>query len=167
MDPQTSKVTAIALGSTEVQTTDLQMKCDEEDARKLAAASLHCEDVTQVKTLAKHDIFFVFGYEANGKQAVRLVDHRGFIKVQVGDAVARVCKTSEWEDTVAALWKQQLSYKSDMVMTPDFFLCIGGKVLDFSNTLSLEQLQIIMRSEFMDAVDEEDVILIAAKTEIR
>ena len=31
IDPQTSKITAIALGSTEVQTTDLQLKCGEEE----------------------------------------------------------------------------------------------------------------------------------------
>ena len=65
------------------------------------------------------------------------------------------------------MWGKQLSYKSDMVMTPDFFLCIGGKVLDLSNILSLEQLQIIMRSEFMELKDEEKVILIASKAEIR
>ena len=47
-----------------------------------------------------------------------------------------------------------LGYKNEMVQTPDIFLCIGGKVLDFSNTLSLEQLTTIMRSEFLDADPE-------------
>ena len=33
IDPQTSKLTAIALGSTEVKTTDLLKECSEEEAR--------------------------------------------------------------------------------------------------------------------------------------
>ena len=53
-----------------------------------------------------------------------------------------------------------------MVRTPNLFLCIGGKVLDFSNTQSLEQLLILMRSEFLDADPEEPIILICARTEI-
>lgn len=166
VDPQTSKVTAIALGSSEVQTTDLQLKCDEKEAKKLAAASMNCSDLSEITTLIKNDIFFVFGRKKGGKQQIRLVDHRGFIKVQNSDGIARLCKSSEWENNVSEMWKEQLGYKSDMVMTPDFFLCIGGRVLDFSNTLSLEQLQIIMRSEFIETDGDEDIILIAAKTEV-
>ena len=165
IDPQTSKITAIALGSTEVQTTDLQLKCGEEEARGLAADSMHAKP-EEVETLIKNDIFYVFGRTVGEKQQVRLVDHRGFIKVQNSDAVARLCKAGEWEEAVAELWNAQLGYKTDMVMTPDFFLCIGGKVLDFSNTLSLEQLQTIMRSEFLEADENESIILIAAKTEV-
>ena len=51
-----------------------------------------------------------------------------------------------------------------MARNPDIFLCIGGKVLDFSNTLGLEQLQMIMKSEFMDADGDEEIMLIGAKT---
>ena len=37
IDPQTSKLTAIALGSTEVKTTDLLKECTREEAAQLAA----------------------------------------------------------------------------------------------------------------------------------
>ena len=40
IDPQTSKLTAIALGSTEVKTTDLLKECTAEEARQLAAEDL-------------------------------------------------------------------------------------------------------------------------------
>lgn len=166
IDSQSSKVTAIALGSTEVQTTDLQMKCSEDEAKKLAMNSMHCTDESEVKTLISTDMFYVFGRMHNGTQQVRLVDHRGFIKVQNSDAIVRECKASVWEENVKEMWNAQLGYKSDMVMTPDFFLCIGPKVLDFSNMLSLEQLIVVMKSEFLEAEDDEDIILIAAKTEI-
>ena len=46
IDQQTSRITAIALGSTEVQTTDLQLNCNENDAKELAAASMNCKDLS-------------------------------------------------------------------------------------------------------------------------
>ncbi|MBU9726007.1 hydantoinase/oxoprolinase family protein [Diplocloster modestus] len=165
IDSQTSKVTAIALGSNEVQATDLKLRCDEEEARKLAAASMRTEP-SEVEMLLKSDIFFVFGHKADNRQQLRLIDHRGFVKVQCGDATAVLCKAAEWEEKTAELWNEMLTYKNEMVRTPDIFLGMGGKVLDFSNTLSLEQLVTIMRSEFLDANMEEEIILISARTEL-
>lgn len=165
VDPQTSKVTAIAMGSNEVQTTDLKLRCNEEEAKQIAAASMRTE-ADQVKTLLTSDIFYVFGHKVGEKQQVRLVDHRGFVKVQCGDAIAGDSRAADWEAKVTELWNEMLTYRGEMVRTPNMFLCIGGKVLDFSNTQSLEQLLIIMRSEFLDADPEERILLICARMEI-
>jgi hypothetical protein len=166
IDSQTSKVTAIALGSNEVQTTDLSMRCDEPEAKKIAAESMRTTP-EEVDTLVVNDIFFVFGHKVGDKQQVRLVDHRGFVKIQCGNATADICQAKDWESKTTELWNAMLTYKNEMVQTPDVFLCIGGKVLDFSNTLNLEQLTTIMRSEFLDADPEENIILISAQTEIQ
>ena len=165
IDNQTSKVTAIAMGSNEVQATDLKLRCDINEARKLAAASMRCEE-SEVKDLVSNDVFFIFGHDNGGKQNVRVVDHRGFVKVQCGDAIAQACKVSQWESVVNEMWENTLYYKNEMARTPDFFLCIGGKVLDFTNSQNLEQLQIVMRSEFLEAEPDEGILLVAARTEI-
>ena len=39
-------------------------------------------------------------------------------------------------------------------------------MLDFSNTVGFEQLVTIMQSELLEAEDDEDIILISARTEI-
>ncbi len=165
VDPQTSKVTAIAIGSNEVQAMDLKLRCNEAEAKKIAAASMRAEP-DQVESLVTNDIFFVFGHKVGQKQQVRLVDHRGFVKVQCGDAAAGACRAKDYQSKVTELWNQMLTYKGEMVRTPNMFLCIGGKVLDFSNTQNLEQLLTIMGSEFLDADPEEGIILICAKNEI-
>ncbi len=167
IDQQTSRVTAIALGSSEVQATNLQTDCSESEARELAAASMHCTDPSEIETAIDNGIFYVFTRKVGEKQQLRLVDHRGFIKVQGGNAIATECAARDWENVTADIWKKQLSFRSDVLLTPDFFLCIGGKVLDFSNTISLEQLQTIMRSEFLELDGDKKVILIAVKAEIR
>ncbi|HOG00224.1 MAG: Acetophenone carboxylase gamma subunit [Betaproteobacteria bacterium ADurb.Bin341] len=165
IDSQTSRVTAIALGSTEVQATDLRMRCSEEDARRIAADSMRA-DPSQVRTLEKSDIFYLFGRADGEKQQVRLVDIRGFVKIQCADAEVAACRVADWEETTERLWNAKLGYEREMLQTPDVYLCIGGKVLDYSNTLSLEQLKVIMRSEFLDAQPEESIILVSARTEV-
>lgn len=165
IDNQTSKVTAIAMGSNEVQATDLKMRCDVNEARKLAADSMRCEE-KDVEDMVSSDVFFVFGHQNGEKHNVRVVDHRGFVKVQCGDAIAEQCLVKDWEDVVAKMWEKTLYYKNEMARTPDFFLCIGGKVLDFTSSQNLEMLQMVMRSEFLEAEPDESVLLIASRTEI-
>ncbi|RPI87158.1 MAG: hydantoinase/oxoprolinase family protein [Chloroflexi bacterium] len=165
VDPQSSKVTAIALGSSEVRTTNMQLKCNEEEAKKLAAESMHA-DPEEVRTLLMNDTFYIFVRKMGEKQQLRLIDQRGFIKVQCGDAIAVSCKAGEWEIEVTKLWNTMLSYRREMLSSPDVYLGIGGKILDFSNTQSLEQLKTIMRSEFMEASDDEEILMISSRTEI-
>lgn len=165
IDPQTSKVTAIALGSNEVQTSTGKLQCTAEEAKKLAADSMRVDEA-DVSLDIETPSFYVLTAERKGTRAARLIDHRGFIKVQVSDAVAVECKASEWEERAKELWDKTLYYKAEMEHCPDFYLCIGGKVLDFSGTLSFEGLKTVMATEFLEADPSEDIILIASKVEI-
>jgi len=162
VDPQTSKVTAIALGSNAVQATNLLLVCTEAEANLLAADSMHT-DPAEIKTLLMNDAFYVFGRKTENRQQIRLIDRRGFIKVQCSDAIVVSCRVAEWEQEVAKLWDAMLGYKYEMVQTPDIYLCIGGKFLDFSNILSLEDLVTIMRSEFLEVTEDEQIILISSR----
>lgn len=165
IDPQTNKITAIALGSTEVQTTDLLKACDEKEARTLAAASMNLTE-SDLECPISNDLFYVFTAVKNQKTQLRLLDKKGFIKVQRGDAKAVTFTGEVWEEEVEKMWNSMLSYKNEMERTPDLYLCIEGKVLDFANTISLEQLKIIMGTEFVGLAPEESVILIGARSEM-
>ncbi|MEH7248156.1 hydantoinase/oxoprolinase family protein [Neobacillus niacini] len=165
IDPQTSKVTAIALGSTEVKTTDLLKAIDEIEARSLAAQSMGLPEEALTCEI-KNDIFYIFTGEKNGKKQLRLLDKKGFIKVQRSDAEATAFKASDWEEVTNSMWQDMLKYKAEMERTPDLYLCIEGKILDYANTISLEQLKIIMSTEFVGVDPEERVILIGARSDI-
>ncbi|MDD6694074.1 MAG: hydantoinase/oxoprolinase family protein [Olsenella sp.] len=168
IDSQTSKVTAIALGSNEVQTSTGKMHCSPEEAVALAAESMRV-DPSEVSLELTTDDFYVCtapNKKMQNRRALRIIDQRGFIKVQVGDAKALKCKAGDWEKETSDLWNSMLYYKAEMEHCPDMYLCIGAKVLDFTNVLSLDQLKTIMASEFMDADDDEDIILVASRIEI-
>ena len=165
IDPQASRVTAIALGSSEVQTTDTTRHYDEDAARAIAAESMRTENLDEVKTLTTTDSFYVFGRMVGEKQQIRLVDRRGFVRVQCSDAVAETCQAKDWEAVAHRLWDAKAGYEYQMLQAPDMYLCIGGKVLDFSNTVDFPQLSTIMRSEFTEAEPDENVVMIASKAE--
>ncbi len=167
IDTQTSRVTAIALGSTEVQTTDLLKACTEEDAKQLAAKSMGVE-TKETKLITKNNVFYVFG--ANSKkgsgQQIRIVDKKGFIKVQRGDGEAIGCTVAEAVQVIDGMWENLAVFKSDIKLTPDLYICIGGKVLDYAGMRDLEQLQMVVDTELGLMEPQEEIIIVGARNDL-
>jgi N-methylhydantoinase A/oxoprolinase/acetone carboxylase beta subunit len=163
IDSQTSKVTAIATGSTEVKTTDLLQKCSESEARELAAADMRIT-AENTRLLEKTDHFFVFGAASeNPNQPVpmRIVDSKGFIKVQRGYAMVSKVKVKDYREEVKRLWEDTAVYQSEMIARPDYYLCMGARVMDFSAT-EFSQLALLMDIETSSMDPEDDIIVMAA-----
>ncbi len=166
IDSQTSRVTAIALGSSEVQTTDLLKACSEDDAKELAAKSMGVS-LENITLITKSNIFYVFKAENNhGSNQIRIVDKKGFIKVQRGDGDATKCAVSEAEGIIGQMWEDLSVYKNDIRLTPDVYLCIGGKVLDYAGMMDLDQLYMIVDTELSTMEPDEEVIIVGAKNDI-
>lgn len=166
IDSQTSRVTAIALGSSEVQTTDLLKACTEDDAREIAAKSMGVK-VEETDLVTKSEVFYVFtAKKKDGSDQIRIVDKKGFIKVQRGDGSARKCSVAEAQQNIEEMWEQLAVFKNDIKLTPDMYLCTGGKVLDYAGMMDLDQLYLVVDTELATLEDNEDVILIGAKNDI-
>ncbi|BCZ49093.1 hydantoinase [Clostridium gelidum] len=166
IDSQTSRVTAIALGSSEVQTTDLLKACSEDDAKELAAKSMGvC--VEDANLVTKSNVFYVFTTKKkDDSNQIRIVDKKGFIKVQRGDGEATKCTVAEAEEIIAEMWENLSVYKNDIRLTPDVYLCIGGKVLDYAGMMDLDQLYMVVDTELSSMEPEEEIIIIGAKNDI-
>lgn len=160
IDSQTGKVTAIATGSTEVKTTDLLKECDEDEARDLVTRDFG-KDTSDIKLAAKTDKFFVFEASKKGKTAVRIIDKKGFIKAQCSNASVRKCKVSEYREAVEEMWADQAEFKTDSVIRPDYFVCYGPRVSDYS-AVDLEQIYLLMDLDLGDRDMNEEIIIVAA-----
>lgn len=165
IDSQTSKLSAIALGSTEVKTTDLLKECTEEEAHQLAADDLRA-DKSSVDLLCKTPSFYVFGMKRGGKTPVRILDKKGFIKVQRNEAAASCVKAGAYRNEVSRMWEDLAVYKADAIMRPDYYICVGGRVMDFSGSVELEQIMMLMELDMQMADPNEDVIIVGAKNDI-
>lgn len=162
IDPQTSKVTAIATGSTEVKATDLTKEATEEEALELAAEDMRLA-LDQVELLAKNKYFYVIGETGcqNTAGAVRIVDKKGFIKVQRGRGMSSVVLAGEYLEALAGLWDKMAVYQTELIARPDFYMCVGARVIDFSAT-EFDQLQLLTDLEVGTLDPDEEVIVVAA-----
>lgn len=165
IDTQSQKVRAIATGSTEIATQDLSTLVDEEQARKLAADSMGV-DKGKVEVIVSNEYFWVFGHKVGDKQEIRVVNKKGLIQRQREDGTAVVTTIAGVRSQVSRLWEQLLTYKSDIILNPDIYLCIGPKIVDFEGLQSLDQLTMLMDSELMLRASNESVIAIAAKNDM-
>lgn len=165
IDAQTNKVRAIATGSTEVRTTDLAAKVDEAEALKLVAKSMQVAE-EKVYLIEENDYFFCFGTMKNDKQEMRIIDKKGFIKVQRGDAEAKKATVGGIRNIVDNYWEDLAVYKSDIKLAPDIYLCIGAKVIDYTGMLELSQLHMVMDTELMQHGGKEEVIVVGARNNL-
>lgn len=164
IDNQTGKVTAIATGSTEVKTTDLLKECSEDEALELATEDFGPR-VSDVHLLQKTDHFFVYGGTMGDKTPVRVVDKKGFVRVQCSDASTFKCKVSEYQGVVGQLWEDLAVFKTDTVIRPDYFVCFGPRVTDYS-AVDLEQIYLLMDLDLGDREPDEEIILVGAVNDV-
>lgn len=163
IDPQTSKVTAIATGSTEVKTTELLKECDETELRELAAQDMRIP-VERTELLQKTRYVSIFGEKmdkAGEAGAVRILDTKGFIKVQRGRAMALKTTAGDYLSAVKQLWEAMAVYQTELITRPDFYLCIGARVMDFTAS-DFEQLELLMDIEVSTFEPDTEVIVVAA-----
>ena len=164
IDSQTGKVTAIATGSTEVKTTDLLKECDEAEALELATQDFGSK-VSQIHLAEKTDKFYVYQGEREGKNPLRIVDKKGFIKVQCSNGMVVKCSVRDYKEVVETIWKEAAVFKTDSILRPDFFVCVGPRVGDYS-AIDLEQIFLLMDLDLGDREPDEEIIIVGSVTEI-
>lgn len=160
IDAQTGKITAIATGATEVKTTDLLKECDEEEATQLAVEDFGPK-VSEIKLSQKTDKFYVYQGVRDIHHPIRIVDKKGFIKVQSSDATVVKCKAKEFEQIVTDMWDSLATFKTDSVLRPDYYICVGPRVCDYAS-VELSQNILLMNLDIMDRDPEEEIIIVGA-----
>lgn len=166
IDQQTNKITAIATGSTEVKTADLSKNATEEEALEIAATDMRLKP-EQTKLEMSDAYFYVFGGPHKGDdpaEPVRIVDKKGFIKVQRGRAMAVKTKAKSYVTAMKQLWEDMAVYQPENIARPDFYLCLGARVMDFSST-DFEQLQLLTDLEVDSLEPDDDMIIVAANVD--
>ena len=63
------------------------------------------------------------------------------------------------------MWKEQAVFKTDSVLRPDYFVCYGPRVSDYS-AVDLEQIYLLMALDLDDRDSNEEVIIIASVTNV-
>lgn len=157
IDSQTSKLSAIALGSTEVKAADLLSAATEDELLEIASADL---GVTKhdIEKISGTDYFTVYGRKDND-ESIRVLDQKGFIKVQSISGSAGTVPVEQYKELVRELYENLAVYSTDSVLRPDYYICVGPRMMDFSGSMDLEQIEMLMDVQ-MDLVEPKTMILI-------
>jgi N-methylhydantoinase A len=159
IDPQTQKITARASGATAAQAVEHRNEITFEEAQEIAKADLQVFE--EIQPLAQSEHFYVFGAKSKAGDRVRLVDHRGFIRVQRDHAVVVKTTIQSYSEQISLLWESMANYQSDLVIRPDFYLCVGPRLFDFAST-DYAQLMMLIDIELSQLIGTEEVLIIAA-----
>lgn len=165
IDNTTSKLIAIATGSAEVKSKDLLKECTEEEAKKLAAKDMNLE-LGDVDLIEKTKNFYVFISESKEKNAIRILDKKGFIKVQRNSGSVIKVKSKNYERAVKEIYEDLTVYKADSVLRPDFYLCVGSRIMDFDSGTELKQNLMLMDLIVQDVGKDDDILVVGVKNEI-
>lgn len=165
IDPQTSKLTAIALGSTEAKTTNLMAQCSKDEARTIAAEDLRSKS-DEIDLISETNNFYVFQKDNKDKKPIRILDSKGFIKVQASDGVATKTKVVNYRAVVSKLWEELAIYKADAILRPDYYICAGARVMDFSGSVELSNVLMLMDVEMQMLDPNEEIIIVGARSNI-
>lgn len=165
IDPQTSKVVAIASGSTEVKTAEVATDCSDTELLEIAAKDMRTE-IQNVKHLVKTEYFNLFTSDIKNKMYTRIIDRKGFIRMQRGESTYRLVKVSDYMLVIEDLWKNFVIYRSDSVSRPDFYICIGPRIMDFAGTLNVEHLGALIDIELTGLEDDAEILVVAVRNYI-
>ena len=166
IDQTTSKVTAIALGSNEVKSSEMMSACSEEEARRLAADDMKAAPEETVLLAGTPSLHVFGGPGKEDARPVRILDRKGFIKVQRADARAVESTAGGYQQAVRQLWEELATFGADGILRPDFYLCAGAKVMDFAGSTSLENILMIMDIEMQMLDPADTVIVVGARNKL-
>lgn len=120
--------------------------------------------VERTELLQKTRYVSIFGEKmdkAGEAGAVRILDTKGFIKVQRGRAMALKTTAGDYLSAVKQLWEAMAVYQTELIARPDFYLCIGARVMDFTAS-DFEQPSLLMDIEISTFEPDTEVIVVAA-----
>lgn len=165
IDDQAQKVTAIAMGSTEVKTADLMKNCTAAEAVALAAESIGT-DCSAVQLAADNGFIFVATAEKNGKLPLRVIDKKGFIKIQRANGLVERTDMENVIPVLQRLWEKASNFSSEVRINPDVYVIAGSRVMDYSGIPELVQVSGLIEAELCDQAPEGELILVLARNEL-
>ncbi len=93
------------------------------------------------------------------KTPLRIIDKKGFIRVQCSNARAVCVPAGKYKEAVETMWDEMAIYKSETILRPDYYLCIGPRVCDYS-AVDLNQNELLMNLDIQERDPNEKIIVV-------
>ncbi|MEG2287316.1 MAG: hydantoinase/oxoprolinase family protein, partial [Ruthenibacterium sp.] len=101
-----------------------------------------------------------------GKEQVRVVDKKGFIKIQRSNGMVQSTTMENATDTLKKMWDSASNFSAEVRINPDVYAIAGSRVLDYSGVPEFVQVSGLIEAELCDRAPEDDLILVLARNEL-
>jgi hypothetical protein len=170
-NPQTGRVRATAVGTTEMRAQDLRLEINADEGRAIAATSMGVP-VGQVELKARTELMWV--YQGHVKERryrlftsmrspVRVLDRQGFIKVQRANGIVYQVTGASAVDDLKRIWESLTIYNGDSLIFPDLFLIIGSHVVDLTGMQSVQHALGLVSTELDGVKPEEQIAIVGVR----
>lgn len=162
IDTQTQRVRVTATGSTEVRTTDMMKACTPEEALEIAATSFDVAS-TEVKMAGQTDAISVFTTAKGKKNAIRIVDGKGFVRLQIANGAITTTTCSGVDDALTRFWSELSEVKSDVAVRPDIYVVIGSRLIEIVGISEIKQAKAILNSEIGGMESDKAAVVVGTR----
>ncbi len=173
VDSRNKRLIAVATGSSELRTRDLQLKPKtEKELHQQAAQLLRCppEQVQLAAQTSQLKVFSaklthkrLFGLFQHHTQAVRVLDREGIVRLQLNQATTIQTKVENVRAQLNHLLQNLTTFGDAGPLLPDLFLLVGGRIIDLSGLIEASQITALADIELKDLPPQEAIVLIGAQ----
>jgi N-methylhydantoinase A/oxoprolinase/acetone carboxylase beta subunit len=172
IDSKNKKVIAVAMGSSEMRSRDVEIKeLTETDIKKIASVSMRTSE-DKVIISGSTSFFYAITYEQiknhlfglikDKIQKLRIIDREGTIKLQLNDALCESVEAKSVKSKIKEMIGTLTTFGDAGALVPDIFLLISSKIVDFTGLINESQIVALIDLELSKVPEDENIIVIAS-----
>lgn len=172
IDNKNKKVIAVAMGTSEMRTRDLDIKeLTEDELLDICASSLK-SDKENLSVSGKTNFLLAitkrevkkhfFGLLKTDYQKLRVIDKEGTIKLQLNDCLVESVNHKGVKTEIRKMIETLTTFGDAGALLPDIYILIAGKIVDLTGLIEESQIMALIDIELSKAAPNENVVIIAS-----
>ncbi len=172
IDSKNKKVIAVAMGSNELRTKDLEIKkLSENVLLEICATSMRTEKENLIiagKTsflsaiVTKETQKHLFGLIKTEIQKLRVIDKEGTIKLQLNDCIVSSVQNGGIKPKIKEMIETLTTFGDAGALVPSIFLLISAKIVDLSGLINEPQIMALVDLETSKVPSTDEIVIIAS-----
>ncbi|MBN2571855.1 MAG: hydantoinase [Ignavibacteriales bacterium] len=172
IDSKNKKLIAVAMGSIEMRTKDLEIKeLSEKKLLDMCALSFKT-DANKLEIAGKTNFLYAvvhkyikkhfFGLMKDEVNKLRVIDKEGTIKLQINNCLVDTVEAKDVKNSIKSLIEKLTTFGDAGALVPDIYLLISAKIIDLTGLIDESQVMALVDIELNKVVVKEKIIVIAA-----